>query len=214
MKATDFEYRHQTLLHQFIVAAAFLAYLIQRDDIVWQIVRNSAAPRELERSLFVFATFLIFVGAGICIWARAYRSPQSAVGAGSYRYRSQPRYLGDLLYAVGLGSLAPPSGFVILVAGEGLRLYRLTRHEDGGAQNFQQNPSSISPPLARSLINDPALRWRMAFRQEAAKWGLVFTMIVFAITLKDRLAEMLAAASFLVGLLFQAPFFTDPIKPR
>jgi hypothetical protein len=29
MKATDFEYRHETLVHQFIVAAAFLMYFVE-----------------------------------------------------------------------------------------------------------------------------------------------------------------------------------------
>jgi hypothetical protein len=33
MKATDFDYRHQTLVHQFIVAAAFLTYFVDREDI-------------------------------------------------------------------------------------------------------------------------------------------------------------------------------------
>ena len=34
-------------------------------------------------------------------------------------------------------------------------------------------------------------------------------MLVFVITLKDRLAEILACASFLVGLLFNPPFFNE-----
>jgi hypothetical protein len=33
-------------------------------------------------------------------------------------------------------------------------------------------------------------------------------MVVFVITLKDRLAEVLAAASFLIGLLVNAPIFS------
>jgi hypothetical protein len=33
MKATDFEYRHQRLIHNLIVAAAALTYLVQRGDI-------------------------------------------------------------------------------------------------------------------------------------------------------------------------------------
>ena len=48
MKATDFEYRHQTLVHQLIVGAAFLTYLIDRDDIVWRLVkRNTSQSRTL-----------------------------------------------------------------------------------------------------------------------------------------------------------------------
>lgn len=39
------------------------------------------------------------------------------------------------------------------------------------------------------------------------KWGVVTTMIAFVITLKDRAAEVLLVASFLVGLLLKAPFF-------
>ena len=46
MKATDFEYRHQTLVQQFIVAAAFLTYLVEGEDIVWRFVKDSPAPRE------------------------------------------------------------------------------------------------------------------------------------------------------------------------
>jgi len=39
--------------------------------------------------------------------------------------------------------------------------------------------------------------------------GLVLTMLVFVVTLKNRLAEILACASFLVGLLFNPPFFNE-----
>jgi len=36
---------------------------------------------------------------------------------------------------------------------------------------------------------------------------MLVTMIVFVITLKDRVAEVLAAGSLLSGLLLNAPFF-------
>jgi hypothetical protein len=49
---------------------------------------------------------------------------------------------------------------------------------------------------------------RKAFRQEAVKWGLFLTTVVFVITLKDRLAEVLAVACFLIGLLLNAPIFS------
>jgi hypothetical protein len=42
--------------------------------------------------------------------------------------------------------------------------------------------------------------------QGGNKVGILVTMIVFAITLKDRVAEVLAVASFLVGLLFNLAF--------
>jgi hypothetical protein len=208
MKATDFEYRHQTLTHQLIVVAAFLTYLIQNDDVVWRYVKHSAAPREMERSLFAVATLFIAVGAGICTWARAYRRPESTTGVGPNRYLRHPQHFGDLLYAIGLGSLAPLWGFVILVTGETLRVYRLIRRVDDHTQNFQQSPLSTPPPLANPIAKRLDPQWGKAFRQEAVKWGILLTMIVFVISLKDRLAEVLAIASFLVGLFFNAPIFS------
>jgi hypothetical protein len=35
MKATRFEYRHQTLVHLMLVGVSLLAYLRDRVDIVW-----------------------------------------------------------------------------------------------------------------------------------------------------------------------------------
>jgi hypothetical protein len=174
MKATSFEFRHQTLVHQLIFGAGFLTYLIDRDDIVWRFVRNTSTPRLWERSLFVAATILIAIGAALCTHARAFR---------------RPTYPGELLYAIGLGSLLPLPGFIILIAGESLRISRLI-----GRENDQPTPP-------------PASTWSHAFRRETTKWGILVTMIVFSITLKDRHAEILAAISFLAGLLFNLPFF-------
>lgn len=86
MKATDFEYRHQTLVHQFIVAAAFLTYFVDGEDIVWRFVKASSAPRGFERFCFIVATVFIVVGAAICTWARVYHRPERATGVELYRH--------------------------------------------------------------------------------------------------------------------------------
>lgn len=177
MQATDFEYHHQTFVHQLIVGAAFLTYLLERDDVVWRFVKDTAAPHHLERLAFIVATLFIAAGAAICTRARAYG-------------RSRPRYLGDVCYSIGLASLAPLAGFVILVAGETLRVMRLRRRVGG------HNPAEDLHPT-----------WSKALRLEAVKWGLLLTMVVFVITLVDRHAEILAAASFLVGAFLNAPLF-------
>jgi small-conductance mechanosensitive channel len=174
MKATEFEYRHQTLIHQLIVGAAFLTYLLDRNDVVWRFVKDTAVPHQLERLAFIIATLLIAVGAAICTWAGVYR-------------RSQQRYLGDVFYSIGLASLMPLAGFVILVAGDVLRVLRLSLRAGDHTEEIHR-------------------AWRRAFRQEAVKWGMLLTMIVFVITLVDRHAEILAAASFLVGTLLNPPF--------
>ncbi len=40
MRATRFEFRHQTLLHLLVVGLSLVTYLADPDDIVWVFVRN------------------------------------------------------------------------------------------------------------------------------------------------------------------------------
>jgi len=73
MRATDFEYHQQTLVHQLVIGGAFLAYVFQPDGVVWWLVKNRPAPHVLERALFILATLLIAVGATVCTRTRASR---------------------------------------------------------------------------------------------------------------------------------------------
>jgi hypothetical protein len=178
MRATDFEVRHQTLLHQLLVLAAFLTYLVDRDDIVWRFIKGEAGDvRLLERAIFDISTVLFGMAAYLCTKSRVQKQASSA---------RQRKYFGEFLYAVGLGSLAPLAGFLILVVGEGIRLLRLWPHED----------SSI-PQQQRTR--------RAAIRIEAVKWGLFFTMAVFTVMLNDRVAEILAGVSVLVWIMLSGP---------
>ena len=173
MKATDFEYRHQTLVHQLIVAVAFLTYLIQPDDIVWQFVKNRVEPQTLERILFIVATLFIGAGAALCTWARAH--------SGEVR-NSAPRllvghwwYSGEFIYAIGLGSLAPPWGFVILVLGEALRLTRLIGRESGDVGNLRPGATTIPRWVVVAQRNGSGTTWGMAFRREIVKWAILIS---------------------------------------
>lgn len=71
LKATDYEYNHPILVRLLIVGAAFLTYLIDRDDMVWRFVKNHGAQtRTWEHWLFLAATLLIGMGAYVCTAAR------------------------------------------------------------------------------------------------------------------------------------------------
>lgn len=192
MKASEFEYHHPKLLHQLLVGTAFLTYLIDPEDIVWRFIKNTSSPHELERVLFLVATVAVAVGAALCTWARAHRIPESNSPVEPRRQIDTPQALGEILFAVGLASLFPLLGFLILVLGETLRVLRLVSRRDD---------------LSRHVEGQPSATWGTAFRNEAVKWGILITMIVFVITLSDRVAEYLAAASFLIGLLLNAPTF-------
>jgi len=107
MTATNFESRHQTLVHMAIVAGAFATYVFERDDIVWRFVKHSAMPHLLERIAFFVATVLVGVGAAICTRTVVTRTRNSRFDG-----------MGDIAFAIGVASLAPLSGILIFVGGQ------------------------------------------------------------------------------------------------
>jgi Na+-transporting NADH:ubiquinone oxidoreductase subunit NqrB len=191
-----------------------LTYLIQRDDVVWALVRGQSHPRLLERLFFGAATLLIGVSSAIRTWARA--CPERAVIGressfsresrcdGPYRYVSYPLQIGNLLFSLGLGFLAPAVGFVLLVTGESVVCFRLIRREQElkHAESSQRfGPDSTQTLLSQRPLLGMGASWGRAFREESAKWGLFVTMIVFTLLLRDRVAEVLAMLSFLIWVL-------------
>lgn len=202
MKAADFEYRHQTLAHQVVGDAAFLAYLLDRDHVVWRLVKDSATRHRLERFIFIITTLLIATcgenlrrGPAPTAAKRqqGWRTPCLAFpSAVSRRTMLCPR----------LGFSRSSWGFVLLVVGEALRVFALIRRD---AQNSQHLPFSDRRSLERPAAEEPNRSWRKAFRHEAVKMGILVTLIVFMITRKDRYAEFLAVASLVVGTFFNLP---------
>jgi hypothetical protein len=68
-------------------------------------------------------------------------------------------YLGDLCYAIGLGSLAPLAGFVILVTEEALRVFRLMRRIGGPTrQDRLLLGRPLVLPVAEEIIRDGEAR--------------------------------------------------------
>jgi hypothetical protein len=95
MRATGFERRHGTLLRQILVLAAFLTYLLDRDDVVWRFIKNGPEDvRLLERVIFALCTVIFGVAACLCARSRVHRTSRS------------PLFIGKYLYALALGSLA------------------------------------------------------------------------------------------------------------
>ena len=169
--ATDFEFRHQTLLHLSLVGLALLTYVINPDDIVWALVRHHSDARSLERMAFALGALIMLGSAVLETWTTAFPVING-------------RLLARLLAAAALGFLLPLTGAMILLCGETLLISRLLlrNHKTGTAQRAQQNS-----PIA----------WPSAFRSAASKWGLAASMLLLALTLQDRIAEIAAALSFL-----------------
>lgn len=206
--ATGFEYRHQLLTHQILVAVAFLTYLFDRDDVVWYFVKGSADhSRDWERALFAAGTLLIGIAALLSTWARARASNTSASGDQRVYFFTCLRDLGDWFYSVGLGTLAPRLGFLILAIGEAIRIVRVRLREKRMTEDAIAGGVS-SDELGRQWHNAMPIAssgtqggWLASFRLEIIKWMMCLTMIIFTATLRDSLAEGLAVASFLIWAL-------------
>jgi hypothetical protein len=187
VRATEFEHRHQTLLSQLLIACGLATYLIDPEDIVWRFIKDNPNRRELEHTVFFVAAVLIGAGAVLC--TRAQASPASTdYSQSSTAYRS-----GEILYAVGLGTLMPLAGFVILVGGQVIRVLRLA-----GSQLRVAEQSGSG--------------WASAIRHEAAKWGLLVTMIIFTVSLVDRHADFGAGASYALWALLNKPWRKATIR--
>lgn len=183
MRATDFEILHQTLLSQLLIAGGVLTYVFDPEDVVWRFIKDYPDRRQLEHAIFLLATLLISAGAVLCTRAVVAATNNGESQAPSLRSLASQYRLGEFLFSAGIGTLLPLPGFILLVAGQALRVLRLTASQTG-------------------IIWPVCSGWIGAIRREAAKWGLLLTMIVFTITLVDRIADYLAAASCLVWAAF------------
>jgi hypothetical protein len=178
--ATQFEYRHQLFMHVCVVVAAWLTYLFDPVDIVWALVQHRPNARALEQLLFAIATVLIGSGAALRTWASAHGAGRRRSGSPRH-HANYEGYSGSLLFSIGLASLVPLPGFIILVAGETVLIPRLVLLE----RSFDTAPVAATPKLSLSK----------ALRVESAKWGIFVTMIVFTLILVDRVADVLVLLS-------------------
>jgi protein-S-isoprenylcysteine O-methyltransferase Ste14 len=215
VKATEFEFRHRSILNLIHFWIAFQLYSVDRMNIVWAFVhRNNPRGDFIARIVFAFAAVLLGLAATVRTWAAAYlRSEvvhdtalhtETLVADGPYRHVRNPLYLGTFLMSVGLGLLASRSGFVVLVVGAAIRILRLIGREEAELEKqqgerfreFCRRVPKIVPSFGPSV---PAAglkpRWGQAFRGEAFMWGFFLTMVGFALTLQDRMAELLAGVT-------------------
>jgi protein-S-isoprenylcysteine O-methyltransferase Ste14 len=193
MKATDFECRHQTLLHLLLVGVAVSLYFFDRDDIVWALVRHHSNSALLEQATFGAGTLMLLGCAVLETWASAYAPSASSVGPlltcdGPYRYFQYPLLVSRLLFALVLGLLVPLPGTVVIVGGEAFLVSRLF--------------ARVQP---RAPVRGAHARWGQAFRWTAAKWGFLASMMVFTWTRQDRIAEIGGGLSFLVWFALNFP---------
>ncbi len=178
-----FDVRHPFLLHGTLVLLCWCTYGFDRVDVVWRLIRNSGDARVLEHIGFGLAAFCIGIGVWLGAWRGGHRANLELSDPRVIRRRS----VGEIFHAIGIASLLPAAGALMLVAGEAIRsaLYARwsLRHADSGG-------------LARTVTL--SLRASQFLRRHIAGICAFLSMLVFSITLRDRLADGLFAATALV----------------
>ncbi len=224
MKATDFEFRYRSLLNLMQFWIAFQLYSIDHVNVIWAFVHwNNPRGQFIARIIFGFGALLLGIAAMIRTWAAAYLRSEvvhdpalrtdTLVADGPFRHVRNPLYLGTFLMTLGLGFLASRSGFVFLVGLAAWRILRLVgreeaeleAHQGAAFREFCRRVPRLLPSL-RPRVPAAGLEpsWGQAFRGEAFMWGFFITMLGFAITLQDRVADILGGTTLLLWLLQRA----------
>jgi protein-S-isoprenylcysteine O-methyltransferase Ste14 len=108
--------------------------------------------------LLAIATLLVIAGWAVRVWGSSYLSarvvwnPDARTDAllvdGPFRYVRNPLYLGNALFATGIGMLATPYGFAIIVIGHSVFLPMLMHYE---ARGLRARYGSVYDTFAREV---------------------------------------------------------------
>jgi protein-S-isoprenylcysteine O-methyltransferase Ste14 len=162
---------------------------------------SSAQTDRLIIGLFWVGTVLAGSAALVRTWAGAYLHSsivhdarlhgEQLVADGPYRHLRNPLYLGNLLLALGIGVLAPRSGFFVIVIGMWIIVYRLIAREEitllasqgeGYRRYLAAVPRLWPSPAPRVPASGAKPNWVDGFTSEMMMWAAALAMAVFTMT--------------------------------
>lgn len=203
MQATEFEFRHRFWVIFTVFAAGFAAYAVDRQSTSAALAHGS---RIGTQAILGAGALLAAAAAALRTWASAFlRTPvvkdqqlhaDRLVADGPYRYLRNPLYLGTLALAVCFGLMASRVGFLVIVGGLLIVVYRLIGREEAALARSQG--SAYAAYRARVPRLWPALTprvpasgaraaWGQAFAGELMMWAFALAAATFAVTLDRRL---------------------------
>jgi hypothetical protein len=177
-----------------IVRAALLlvglsTYLISPDDVVWHFIRTAPQSRVLEHALFGVAAAIL--GLALLLKVKVSVHSENQDGHGPCPITST---VASLLQAIGIGSLLPLPGFLLLVFGDpvaSLLLY--------GRYSTAENPRA-GRDFRRARSPLQGFRWRNALATHIGLCFAFLSMAIFSVVLIDRVADVLFAMTALVSV--------------
>ena len=177
-----------------IVRAALLlvglsTYLISPDDVVWRFIKTAPHARVLEHALFGVAAAIL--GFALLLKVKASANPENQHNHGRSRITATGA---SLLQAIGIGSLLPLPGFLLLVLGDATATLLLY-----GRDSIAEDPSAeLDSRRDRSSLQ--ASRWGIALATHIGLCFAFLSMAIFSVVLIDRVADVLFALTALVSI--------------
>jgi protein-S-isoprenylcysteine O-methyltransferase Ste14 len=223
MRATKFEFEQRFWIIGAIIWVGFFLYRFDHVNFAAGLLHvvapsidpESARATNLERLIFGAGALLVFLAAMFRTWATAYlktevvhdmsQHSEGLVADGPYRCVRNPLYLANIPLAAGIGTMASRAGWLFMVVGMWVFMYRLIFREEDGLLRAQGESyraylkavprfwPSLTPRVP-SGGGQP--RWGQAFAGEILIWLIGVAVLCFATTLSMKLAGIVLAASF------------------
>jgi protein-S-isoprenylcysteine O-methyltransferase Ste14 len=220
MQDSNFVFRYRFWLFTAAFLVGFAASAIDHTNASVALLGLFGAGTYWIRTVFGVAAACVVLAALVRTWAAAYLQTSvvhdnrlhsdALVASGPYRYVRNPLYLGGLLLAVGLASLASRVGAIVIIGGVlaiTLALIDAEEKQLSAAQGesyaaYRRAVPRLLPSLTPRVADAGlAPRWGQAFVGETMFWIFALGMILFAITLDARWIIALAIAALVLHLV-------------
>lgn len=214
MRASDFEFRHRFWVILLVFLLGFSCYTFQQVNAVEWLLGVLGMPGPVAGGYpLTPAGHIIFALGAVCVglaafirtWGTAYLEndivrdnvvrAERLVADGPFLYVRNPLYLGSLMMAAGIGLMASPTGWLVLMGGIVFVILRLIGREEAfllekqgeAYQAYLERVPRLWPswrPRVPASGNQP--RWGQALAGEMWMWFLFAGAAVFAATLSTR----------------------------
>jgi protein-S-isoprenylcysteine O-methyltransferase Ste14 len=207
-RATETEFRQRFWFIGAIFAAGFGCYYIDPH-------RAAEGLGVAPRAVLAVGSGLVFAAALLRSWAEAYLHSSivhdaqlhadRVVADGPYRFVRNPLYLGTILLAVGMGTLASRLGFLMMSIGMTLFALRLVLREEGELLQSQGEsyrrylaavPRLLPSPWPRLPAGGAHPNWLDGLTGETFMWGFGVALAGYTATGSPTVLWGVMAGSF------------------
>ena len=243
-QATKAEFENRFWIIGGVFSIGFVLYAFDHVNAAEALARLMVGPAGMSssragyviRAIFAAASLTVTAAALLRSWAEAYLKSsvvhdsalhsESLVADGPYRYVRNPLYLGNIVLAAGMGTMASRAGFFFILIGMTLVVYRLILREEAGLAASQGAGFLRYCDAVPRLL--PALRprvpaggtrpnWVDGLTGESFMWGCAIGIAVFAVTLQLLHFWIIMAAGFAIYFLqsfWRSRTAKSPTEPR